>query len=104
MIYIGIDIAKFTHFASAVNSDGEVLVKPFSFENSRKGFDLFLSKIKNFDKNNCLIGLESTGHYGDNLIYFLFNENYKIGLINAIQTNSLRNTNIRKTKNLVIIL
>ena len=49
MIYIGIDIAKFTHFASAVNSDGEVLVKPFSFENSRKGFDLFLSKIKNFD-------------------------------------------------------
>lgn len=99
MIYVGIDIAKFTHFASAVNSDGEVLIKPFSFENSRKGFDLFLSKIKDFDKDNCLIGLESTGHYGDNLIYFLFNENYKIGLINAIQTNSLRNTNIRKTKN-----
>ena len=41
MIYVGIDIAKFTHFASAVNSDGEVLIKPFSFENSRKGFDLF---------------------------------------------------------------
>lgn len=99
MIYIGIDIAKFTHFASAVNSDGEVLIKPFSFENSRKGFDLFMSKIKDFDIDNCLIGLESTGHYGDNLIYFLFNANYKIGLINAIQTNSLRNTNIRKTKN-----
>lgn len=29
MIYIGIDIAKKTHFASAVNSDGEVLLKPF---------------------------------------------------------------------------
>lgn len=99
MIYVGIDIAKFTHFASAVNSDGEVLIKPFSFENSRKGFDLFLSKIRDFDKNNCLIALESTGHYGDNLIYLLFNENYKIGLINAIQTNSLRNSNIRKTKN-----
>ena len=48
MIYIGIDIAKKTHFASAVNSDGEVLLKPFSFENSKSGFDLFISKIKIF--------------------------------------------------------
>ena len=35
MVYIGIDIAKFNHFASVVSSDGEVIVKPFSFENSR---------------------------------------------------------------------
>lgn len=99
MIYIGIDIAKKTHFASAVNSDGEVLLKPFSFENSKSGFDLFISKIKNFQKSDCLIGLESTGHYGDNLICFLFQLNYQIGLINPIQTDSLRNSNIRKTKN-----
>lgn len=99
MIYIGIDIAKNSHFASVVNSDGEVLVKPFSFANSRKGFELFLSKIKVFSINDCLIGLESTGHYGDNLICFLFPKGFKIGMINAIQTNSLRNSNIRKTKN-----
>ena len=47
MIFIGIDIAKSTHFASAVNSDGEVLVKPFKFTNDNVGFNLFiiLSKI-----------------------------------------------------------
>ena len=28
MIFIGIDIAKNSHFASAVNSDNEVIVKP----------------------------------------------------------------------------
>lgn len=99
MIYIGIDIAKNSHFASAVNSDGEVLVKPFSFSNSREGFNLFISKIKDFSIDECLIGLESTGHYGDNLICFLFPKGFKIGMINAIQTNSLRNSNIRKTKN-----
>ena len=99
MIYIGIDIAKNSHFASAVNSDGEILIKPFSFDNSREGFNLFLSKIKDFSLNDCLIGLESTGHYGDNLICFLFPKGFKIGFINAIQTNSLRNSNIRKTKN-----
>ena len=99
MIYIGIDIAKNSHFASAVNSDGEILIKPFSFDNSREGFNLFLSKIKDFSLNDCLIGLESTGHYGDNLICFLFPKGFNIGFINAIQTNSLRNSNIRKTKN-----
>ncbi len=99
MIYIGIDIAKNSHFASAVNSDGEVLVNPFPFENSREGFNLFLSKIKNFQVDDCLIGLESTGHYGDNLICFLFPKGFKIGLINPIQTDSLRSSNIRKTKN-----
>lgn len=99
MIYIGIDIAKSTHFASAVNSDGEVLINPFSFENSKNGFNLFLSKIKNFQIDDCLIGLESTGHYGDNLVCFLHPKGFKIGLINPIQTDSLRSSNIRKTKN-----
>ena len=40
MIYIGIDVAKFSHYASAVNSDSEVLLKPFSFNNSAEGFNL----------------------------------------------------------------
>ena len=31
MIYVGIDIAKLTHYAAIMNSDGEVLVEPFSF-------------------------------------------------------------------------
>ena len=99
MTFIGIDIAKNSHFASAVNSDGEVLVEPFSFNNSREGFNFFLSKLKDLSIDECIVGLESTGHYGDNLICFLFPKGFKIGLINAIQTNSLRNSNIRKTKN-----
>ena len=99
MIFIGIDIAKKSHFASAVNSDGQVLVKPFSFENSKDGFNLFINKFKAFPVNECFIGFESTDHYGDNLINFLFPKGFKIGMINSIQTNSLRNSNIRKTKN-----
>lgn len=99
MIYIGIDIAKNSHFASAVNSDGEVIFSPFSFSNSEEGFNLLLSKIKDFSINDCLIGLESTGHYSDNIVSFLYSNGFKIGIINPIQTDSLRNSNIRKTKN-----
>ena len=96
MVYIGIDIAKYSHFASVVSSDGEVIVKPFSFQNSREGFIKLVEEIENFQ--DCLIGLESTGHYAENLIYFLFERNYQIALINPIQTDSLRDSNIRKTK------
>lgn len=82
MIFIGIDIAKSTHFASAVNSDGEVLVKPFKFTNDNSGFNLFIDTFKNYDLSNCLVGLESTGIYGDNLTTFLFDKGFKIGRIN----------------------
>ena len=96
MVYIGIDIAKYKHFASVVSSDGEVIVKPFPFENSREGFMKLVEEIEKFQ--DTIIGLESTGHYAENLIYFLYERGYKIGLINPIQTDSLRDSNIRKTK------
>lgn len=99
MIYVGIDIAKNTHWASAMNSDGEILLEPFSFQNNNEGFQKFISKLSSFDKQKMLIGLESTAHYGENIISYLFNLDYKIGIINPIQTCNLRKSNIRKTKN-----
>lgn len=99
MIFVGIDIAKNTHWASAMNSDGEILLEPFSFKNNNEGFQKFISKLSNFDKQKMLIGLESTAHYGENIISYLFSLDYKIGVINPIQTSNLRKSNIRKTKN-----
>ena len=99
MIYIGIDVAKFSHVASAISADGKTLIEPFSFNNSNEGFNFFISKISSFNIEDCLIGLEAIGHYSDNLVYFLFERNFKIGIINPIQTDALRSSNIRKTKN-----
>lgn len=99
MIFVGIDVAKNTHFASAVNSDGELIFNPFAFSNSAEGFNLLLSKLDTTNTEQYLIGLESTGHYSDNIVSFLYSKGFKIGIINPIQTDSLRNSNIRKTKN-----
>jgi transposase len=98
MIYIGIDIAKQKHFAAAMTADGETLIPPFGFENNSEGFKLFLSKLKTFEKKNILIGLESTAHYGENLVCYLFDLGYSITVINPIETSSLRKGNIRMTK------
>ena len=99
MFFVGIDVAKNSHFASVINSDCEVIVKPFKFSNDETGFDLLFDCISKFNISDVLIGLEATGIYGDNLINFLFNKGFAIGRINPIQTDSLRSSNIRKTKN-----
>jgi len=97
MIYVGIDIAKITHFAVVMADNGELLVPIFSFNNDIKGYRLLLSKLKPFKKSNLVIGLESTAHYANNLISFLFERKYNIAVINPIQTAALKKTNIRKT-------
>ena len=98
MIYVGIDIAKLNHFASAISSDGEVLIEPFKFTNDNDGFCLLISKLSSFEKDELIIGLESTAHYGNNLLLFLVPKGYKVALINPIQTSTMRKNNIRKTK------
>ena len=100
MIYVGVDIAKTNHYASIVNySTGEVIEKPFLVTNDKIGFDLLYSKIKDFDKDKILIGLESTAHYGNNLIFYFHEKEFNIGVINPIQTATLRKSRIRKVKN-----
>lgn len=98
MIYVGIDIAKLNHFASAISSDGEILIEPFKFTNDNDGFLLLVSKLDSFDLDSLIIGLESTAHYGDNLVRYLVANNYNVCVINPIKTSSLRKNNIRKTK------
>lgn len=98
MIYVGIDIAKLNHFASAISSDGEILIEPFRFSNDADGFQLLISKLDSFDKDSLIIGLESTAHYGDNLVRYLVASFYKVCVLNPIKTSSTRKNNIRKTK------
>ena len=98
MIYVGIDIAKLNHFAAAVSSDGEILIEPFKFTNDYDGFYLLLSKLAPLDQNSIIIGLESTAHYGDNLVRFLISKDFKVCVLNPIQTSSMRKNSIRKTK------
>ena len=83
MVYVGIDIAKLNHYASAISSEGEVLLEPFKFTNDNDGFYTLVSKLKQFEKDKVIIGLESTAHYGNNLLAFLVPKGYNVCLINT---------------------
>ncbi|XBX03622.1 transposase [Enterocloster clostridioformis] len=98
MIYVGINIAKFNHLSATISSSGEILIKPFKFSNGYDGFYLLLSNLAPLDQDSIIIGLESTAHYGDNLVRFLIYKDFKVRVLNPIMTSSMRKNNIRKTK------
>ena len=98
MIYSGIDIAKRNHFASVISSDGEVLVEPFKFSNDFEGFRSLSLVLDKYEREQLLIGLESTAHYGNNLVEFLFAKGYRFCVLNPIQTSATRKKNIRNVK------
>ena len=98
MIYVGIDIAKLNHYAAVLSSDGTVLTEPFKFTNDGDGFKMLSSELSDYSPESIIIGLESTAHYGDNLVRYLVANDYKVCVLNPIQTSSRRKDRIRKTK------
>ena len=97
MIYVGIDIAKETHVAAAMDTNGVILLEPFAFQNDHEGFKLLKAKLDSLN-GDILVGLESTAHYAENVIFFLHSQHYKLAVINPVQTAAMRKTGIRKTK------
>ena len=99
MFLLGIDIAKLNHVASCIDSStNEVVFSNFKFKNDFKGFSSLLDKIRTFNAENLIIRMESTSHYGENLISFLFKQHFKVALINPLQTSHLRKANIGMLK------
>lgn len=101
MFYIGIDIAKRSRQAAVTDISGNIIVKPFNFKNTAAGFTQFLSVLEtnSVSKDNCVIGLESTGHYWYPLYFFLVEQKFSVKVFNPIQTAAFREITIRKVKN-----
>jgi transposase len=79
MNYIGIDISKYKHDCFIAT---ETESFQFSFENNQAGFKELLGYFKPLVKQEMIIGLEATGHYGENLKSFLTLHGYAFMEIN----------------------
>ena len=101
MIYVGIDVAKDKHDCFITNSEGEILLKSFTIQNNRTGFDELCQKIQSVekDKSKIKVGLEATGHYNYNLLGYLLDNGLAAYVINPLHTNLYRKSlSLRKTK------
>ncbi len=101
MFFLGIDIGKNNHVASMIDESGKVVFKAFSFANTTDGGESLLLKLEKHDVNigNIAVGLEATGHYWLSVYSYLREKDYKLHVINPIQTDGWRKgVEIRKRK------
>ena len=98
MYFVGIDISKFKHDCAIVDELGDVITPSWSFQNDREGFSLLKELLDALDGEKKM-GLEATGHYGQNLKLFLENNDFSFMEFNPLLINRfVRSKSLRKTK------
>ena len=92
MFIVGIDIAKRSHVARIIDSEGRIVVKPFSFRNSCSGYNALLARMHKITnrKSEFILAMEATSHYWLALYTRLCREGYRAVLLNPIQTHAVR--------------
>ena len=97
MYFVGIDISKFKHDCAIVDEIGDLITPSWSFANDHEGFSL-LKQLLDSLEGEKRIGLEATGHYGQNLKLFLESNGFTFMEFNPllfsrfVRSKSLRNT------------
>ncbi|RYG73056.1 IS110 family transposase [Lentibacillus lipolyticus] len=109
MLIVAIDAAKYTHKATICNFYGDVLVKPFEFDASETGFESlksFIQQEKHEDIKEIVVGIETTGHYYEDVVRRCHQEGYQVRILNAATTAQERQglLNWSKTDNLDLMV
>lgn len=106
ILLVAIDAAKYTHKALVGTFFGDILVQPFEFDASKTGFDYLRNIIdsikKQYGYKEIVFGVETTGHYYENLVLQGHSAGYVVRTINAATTAREREAllNWSKTDNL----
>ncbi|MBM7573739.1 IS110 family transposase [Aquibacillus albus] len=108
MLVVAIDAAKFTHKAIICTFYGDVLVKPFEFDASLTGFELINKHVQEVIKTipkgikEVVVGIETTGHYYEDIVRHCHQKGYHVRIVNAATTAQERQAllNWSKTDNL----
>ncbi|WP_172135293.1 IS110 family transposase [Adlercreutzia sp. ZJ473] len=101
MQYIGIDVAKNAHVVASRMADGTPHGKAFQFANDERGFRSLLDRFAELgvERNDCIVAMESTGHYWLALWSFLDDHGYPVAVVNPVMTDAFRKADsVRKTK------
>jgi len=101
ILYASIDIAKYHHSAMVVNFFGDIIIPMFDFPYNNHGIDFLKKKLqiaqKQTQAKKLFMGLESTGHYHENLVASLRATGYDIQIIRPIDSKNERDNIHAKT-------
>jgi len=96
MRFAGIDIASETHVVAIVDERGEVVCKATSFAEDAAGYDRFVALLG--EPADCLVAMEATGHYWQNLFAVLAARGFHIALLNPLRTRRFAEEDLQRIK------
>ena len=98
MYFVGIDISKFKHDCAVIDEIGNSIMPLWSFTNDCEGFSLLKERLDSLEGEKK-IGLEATGHYGQNLKLFLESNGFTFMEFNPLLISRFGHSkSLRKTK------
>lgn len=97
--FVGIDISK-SSFDVCILDQNKIMPVYFKFNMNSDDFSEFSLKLSEYDKQNVLIVMESTGSYHYTLLSFLLSRDFHISVVNPqLINNFIGSETLRKTKN-----
>jgi transposase len=92
----GIDIGSEKHVVAVVSGDGSVLTKPTSVTEDHEGY----ARLKEVlgSPEDMLVVMEATGHYWQNLFFWLSDLGFGIALINPLRTRRFAEEELARAK------
>jgi len=94
VLVVPIDGGKNSHKTLVANYFGDIVKSPFEFTNSANGVKIFDSILKQISSSiaaqKVIIGLESTGHYHENLYRKLIDLGYDVAIVNPTSVYAQR--------------
>lgn len=96
VLFIPIDAAKFHQKAMICNYYGDIIEKPFFFSVNEMDMNKFYKVIESakdkMEAQRIFIGIETTGHYYEDIVYELSKKGYDVTIINAATTYEERSS------------
>ena len=95
-LIVAVDIGMLSNHGCCTTADGRS-TKTFMFDNTREGLDklwsMVLASKSRFQCNEVIVGYESTGPYGEPLMYYLKQKPVKIVQVNPLHTKRMSEIN-----------
>lgn len=96
MQHVGIDVGSQTHVVAGLDATHQILIKPASFAEDAGGYAKLFGLLGSPD--DTVIAMESTGHYGRNLLGALRERGFRVALINPLRVKRFAQEDLQRAK------
>ncbi len=99
MKYVGVDIGKLKHAASAIDEGGACVMEPRFFTQDTGGLASLCGSLEQLGgPRSVIIGMEATGHYWKVARHVLVERGYRVDVINPLITSHEAAADVRGRK------